>query len=499
MSSATPLKPLARPQRRGLGLIRVSKEREGMTSPEVQRHAIQQHADQHGIVIVDWVEGIDESGSRSQSAWWPKLDASVARIESGEADVIVVWKFSRVGRSRVRWAVALDRVDTAGGAIESATEPAEATPSGRLQRGLMGEFNAYQAELIGESWREAHERRIRAGLPATGGPRFGYSLTDGTYVIDPETGPILANLYWRYLAGAGMNTLARQLTESGHSGGTHGWTLNGVQRMLDSGFGAGLLGRTEMINGRRRYPPPWERRYSPGAHEPVIDDATWSAYVAERQNRGPVRERSTSPYMLSGLVRCGDCGGAMHGGRMTGRPTYICSRATRTPGVRRVTAVAWRIEEYVERWLFSFAADADAQIAAQAAQLQNRATHDFAARRARARIDKGQERLTALTIKLADGTISDAAYTAAAAAIQSDIDAASAALPRQTPNPATDRAVAQLPHDLESLWPALDIGQRNALLRPLIDHVEIRPAITRGDKSERYRIIPKWEEPSVEG
>ncbi len=36
-------------------------------------------------------------------------------IEDGRADVIVVWRWSRVSRNRLDWAVAVDRVKTAGG------------------------------------------------------------------------------------------------------------------------------------------------------------------------------------------------------------------------------------------------------------------------------------------------------------------------------------------------------------------------------------------------
>ena len=47
---------------RALGLVRVSKERDGMVSPEVQRHAISDYATARGYQINGWLEGLDESG-----------------------------------------------------------------------------------------------------------------------------------------------------------------------------------------------------------------------------------------------------------------------------------------------------------------------------------------------------------------------------------------------------------------------------------------------------
>src|SRR6476660_7321680 len=151
----TPLRPVPESPPRVLGLIRVSKERDGVVSPEVQRTAISDYSAARGYEITGWLEGLDESGSRARSAWWPRLDQAVAAVEAGEYDVIVVWKFSRTARHRLRWAVALDRVESAGGQLESATEQVDTTTStGRFTRGMLAELNAFEAERIGEVWKE---------------------------------------------------------------------------------------------------------------------------------------------------------------------------------------------------------------------------------------------------------------------------------------------------------------------------------------------------------
>jgi site-specific DNA recombinase len=64
--------------------------------------------------------------------------------------------------------------------IESATEQIDTTTStGRFTRGMLAEMAAFEAERIGDTWREAHSRRVRMGLPKDGKPRFGYRVTDG--------------------------------------------------------------------------------------------------------------------------------------------------------------------------------------------------------------------------------------------------------------------------------------------------------------------------------
>lgn len=296
-------------KRRGLGMIRVSKERDGMTSPEVQRHAIQSFADANNIDILSWVEGIDESGSRKKSAWWPRLDQSVARLVSGEVDVIVVWKFSRTGRNRLKWAIALDNVDAAGGAILSASEPLETkTAAGKFARGMLGEMNAYQADLIGETWMDAHARRFREGKPINGKPRFGYvyDMESKTFLPDPVTGPVLAATYRRYIAGESVYHLVRELnTGSTRPVGGYGakgdglWSDRTLRRVLDSGFAAGLIN----YHGETKR----------GIHEPLITPDEWDAYQEARGRRRVYRRGERSLYQFSGMIWC-ECGSKMHGG-----------------------------------------------------------------------------------------------------------------------------------------------------------------------------------------
>lgn len=60
------------------------------------------------------------------------------KIETRDTDVIVLWKWSRFSRRRLDWEVAADRVQVAGGRIESATEPIDtSTASGDLALGMM--------------------------------------------------------------------------------------------------------------------------------------------------------------------------------------------------------------------------------------------------------------------------------------------------------------------------------------------------------------------------
>lgn len=308
-----------------------------MVSPEIQETAIRDYCAARGYVLADVIEGLDESGSQKRSSWWRRLDDAVAAVEDGTYDGIVVWKFSRAARHRLRWAVALDRVDVAGGVLESATEQFDTTTSaGRFARGMVAEMNAFEAERIGEVWKEAHGSRIRAGRPHSGKARFGYvyDSADKLHKPHPEQGPLLADLYRRYVAGESIGQLVQWLNVRGwRSMAGNPWSDATLRRLLDNGFAAGMF----------RYHDQLHR----GAHEALIDANLWQAYQDARVARRKVPPRAEhSGYLLSGLVRCARCGFVMVAYREEGRTKFDRRRGKKysTKGVR----LSWRCKRCPE-------------------------------------------------------------------------------------------------------------------------------------------------------
>lgn len=497
MSLPAPVAP-----KRAIGLIRVSMEKDGGTSPEVQRYAIEQHAAARGLKIIDWIEGVEESkysGSRRSSAWWPKLDAAIERLEAGECEVLVVWKFSRVGRQRLKWALALDRVDVAGGSIESATEGNDATPSGRFARGMLGEMNAYQAELIGETWKEAHARRRRMGLPSDGNPRFGYDKQDdGTYAQNATEAPILAEMYARYLRGEGFTRIVKWLNRDGiptKAGGQ--WSRVTVTKLLDAGFGAGKIIHRTVGKEGRRYWAIDTATFHDGIHDPVITAAEWDTYVSLR-TAAPQPPQVVEPkYMLTGLIFCGDCGAPMHVGNQ-GLKDYKCSNATQRGAARGMYMTRALVEQRVREWVSELAHDVD-QLATAVMQERDRRVIqlDNAAALDR-KIADLTERLGRITVRWAAGGMPDSAYDAAVKQLDADLDALKERRRHAAPTPRLEIDPRQLAMSLDADWDDLAVLEQRNLLRALITRVEIHKPIRQGTGvwRQRVHIVPTWD-PSV--
>lgn len=456
-----------------------------MVSPEVQRVAISDYCTARGYSIVDWLEGLDESGSRTRSAWWARLDQGVEMVEAGAVDVVVVWKFSRTARHRLKWAVALDRVESAGGRLESATEQVDTTTStGRFTRGMLAELNAFEAERIGEVWRSVHENRVRDGKPPTGKPKWGYAYDSEQklHIPDEVNGPVLADLYRRYVAGESVYQLVRWLNAHGHRTLNDGlWSDRSLRRVLDSGF----------ASGRFMYLGQLHR----GVHEPLIDDDLWQAYLDARKTRRARPARSErSQYLLSGLVRCVRCEGSMVAGQYGRRrePKYRCSTGKEQGPDACVGGyvLASYVEAEVLAWLRDLAGEVEsARLAALAADTRRVATRSEVERLARevARVDEALQRLLVQRAESPDlpGSVFEAAIDELSTRRAGLVAALEEAQRVERGSVSDPAAVAR---GLLESWDTRPVEHRREVLRSLVARVDVLTGRPRASVD----VVPTW-------
>lgn len=501
--AAVPDQPL-----RAILYIRQSISHDDSVSPELQETAGRDYCARRGYVVVKVVPDRNRTGRTFKRR---RVVETFEDIEQGRAEVIVLWKWSRLSRRRIDWAIAIDRVESIGGRIESATEPVDvATASGRLQRGMLGEFAAFESDRIGETWQETHALRIARGLPATGRPRWGYtySKADG-YAPDPVTGPVLASLYRRYIAGESSLHMAEWLRVNGHrtnganysESGADEWTFTGLLRMLDTGFGAGLLRQhnPEIIcaRGPGRCRLRAHQRTLPGAHQAVITPEEWQAYLDKRavRQREPSR-RKGSRFPLSGLVFCTPCTKIMYPG-LYGRGAeakFRCSTSCKrgrhacVGGYIRVAV----LEDEVKAWLARHAAHVDEQAVA----MEGRRTRALIAKQDATRLEREITRLDQALARLAvnraldPDSMPEVAWTQARdelTARRRDLDARHTELLAEArlhskPDPTVFLG-------LLNDWDTLPVATCRDLLGTVIHRINVTTGRPRGTVD----IVPTWE------
>lgn len=451
------LRPITDTPQRAVIYLRQSTHRDESISLELQEIACRDYCERMGYTVA----AVRADPGISGRTWSkrPEVQRAMSAIEDRTADVIVLWKWSRLSRSRLDWALAADRVDVAGGRIESATEPIDTdTASGRFARGVMTEYAAFQSEQIGETWEEVRQRRLNLGLPASGRLPFGWRWIKGEGIEqNPSQAPVVVDMYHRYLAGHGSAEIARWLN-SEHVPGPNGnpWTRARPLTVLDSPIHAGLI--------------PYRGGLHAGAHAAIIPRETWDAYRTERARRQAATAKPRAyEYLLSTLVRC-SCGGTMPGkGSITGGRWYggyLCgaSLVTEHNAPKYISALA--LHPPVEAWLMEFSPQlprGGRSIDAQRAR-RDRILRDM---------NELQSELTALARQNARGILSDAAFQPAAASVEADL----ARLTAEERAINAETRVVPAASDLLTLragWSSMTTPAKNRALRHMIDRIQLR-------------------------
>lgn len=446
-------------------------------SPELQETAGRDYCARKGYPVVAVVVDLNRTGRTLRRR---SVQEAIGYIERGEARVIVVWKWSRLARNRRDFAVTCDYIEEkVGGRVESSTEPIDITTAvGRLNRGMLAEFAAFESDRQSEIAKEVVRARVIGGLPATGRSRFGYvNVGKLRFKPDPTTAPVLASMYRQFIAGQGYKTIARWLNDHGYRNTAGRFFDEGnVKDVLDSGFGAGKIRH--------------EAEYVDGVHDAVITPEEWATYLRLRGERAALPSRTKgSRYVLAGLTKCGICGAAM-------RPTspdryghiwYKCRYRTLTecpnPWVKLPA-----VEQAVLGWLRGLVAEVDAA-AENARRLKVKVvTHKHRADSLARQIQQQDDALTRLTVDRARQLVPEPAYIAARdeiLGVRSRLAAEHAEAVRATK--AGAEFDAQAYRGLLEEWETIPVAARREMLRRLLARVRV------WGKPFRVEPVPHWE------
>lgn len=342
---------------------------------------------------------------------------------------------------------------------------------------------------MGRGPRRTPRQRITRHRP----PRFGYTLRGRIrdplqkrktvrdpgngierYEVNPETGPILAELYRRYIAGSGGPTLVAWLNEAAipTTRGRH-WSDAVLMRMLDAGFGAGLL-RVHDPNCECSWAASCKTKILvPGAHQPVISEHEWQA----RQRRLrvaalPPRARVTV-YPLTGLIWCGHCGARMTATADGKTPAYwyrcghYLRRSTCEPRSMRRTKAETAVLGVLQAWVEDI--DAKSGLHPEFARPIEPTVNIS---RLQASIAAADTAITRLTVQLAKQLVTEEAYRAAHAELVAErADCVARLTAAQAPRAREPHDYVPVVRTLLGEWPTWPGAERREMLARVVTAV----------------------------
>ena len=470
---------------------RVSTEEQALTgfSLSAQRERLDAFCLSQGWAVAGHY--VDE-GASAKDLNRPQFQRLLADAQPGE--VVLVYKLDRLTRSVRDLDDLLRDFERRDIHFRSATEQFDTTTAtGRLFIRMVAEMAQWERETIAERSAFGKLKKAQSGEWAGGTVPFGYIAVPSDRVKagrrllmlmpDPARHHLIPLIFERYLQGYGVRAIAGWL--NGELGLR---TLQGkrfhqltVSRLLQNPIYCG-----DIEHGRG---PGGLKIRTPGTHEPLVSrqifDQVQAQYV---ERRADAPRQATGAYPLSGVARCGICGGRIDGHRRSdrrGARVYRCHNYMTGAGCGQGRALASVSAEPVEvallrlierlptptelgRYLAALAGEAGPSASAEA----RRAARDLA--QAEVAIDRWKRLFE-------QGHIEMDEYLAEVRPHQARI--------RHLQERLAAPAPAAVPvYDLRQAWAALEPQERKALLRHLADafgleirlhpgrRVELRPS-----------------------
>lgn len=284
--------------------------------------------------------------------------------EPGRVGHVVILDPDRFARSLSLQLVVTEEIIRGGAALEFLNFDWQDTPEGKLFYSLRGAIAEYEKAKIRERTRRGREQKARQGLLPVGKSLYGYRfdpVTDTLVPVEAERAVLrlMRDLMLEGESGTGARLsavrVARWLAERGVPAPKGGcWYASTVARMMRN---LTYTGTYRVLDGR--YSIPVESLWDEQTHRALCDHLAANCIQPRRAQSGP-------PYLLTRLLRCGECGRRMRGHAVKDRRRdyryYLCGRspAFAVPGGRRVrcTGRHWPADlldglvwALVEKWL----------------------------------------------------------------------------------------------------------------------------------------------------
>lgn len=309
---------------------RYSSDRQSETSAEDQARVCRARAEREGWDVVEVYSDLAISGASNRR---PGLNALLADAAAGAFDIVLSEALDRVARDQADIATIYQKLCFANVQLVTLSEGA----INELHIGLKGTMGAlFLKELADKVRRGQRGNMARGRLP--GGLCYGYAVVRtldergeidaGRRAIVPEQAAVVRRILEEYVAGKSPKAIARDLNRDGIPSARGGeWRVSAIvgnrARMIGILHNPIYVGRFAWNRVHMRRDPETRNRVSrPNAAEQIefvdmpelriVSDELWQAAQDRRlaQSAEPLSHRRRPRHLLSGLVRCGVCGGS---------------------------------------------------------------------------------------------------------------------------------------------------------------------------------------------
>lgn len=331
-------------------------------SLEAQRDRLIKEANHRGYKVIG--EYSDEGKSGKNISGRPDFQRMLEDIQSTDnrPDYVYVFKLSRFGRNAADTLNSLQLLEDYGVnllCVEDGIDSGGA--AGKLMINIYAAVAEAERENIKVQTMAGRKQKASKGEWNGGFAPYGYDLIDGSLVVREDEAVVIREMYRLYVeTDCGANGVAAKLNElykknTRKTGKLQRFSAHFVKGAIKNPIYKGTVafGRrhTAPIEGKRNeYHVIWQTDdsqivFSKGKHEALVSEELWEKANEKMKKLSVKKEKidSKHEYILSGLVKCPDCGASMYGisnGRKKNKwgeeyqisYSYKCRNTTRESG-----------------------------------------------------------------------------------------------------------------------------------------------------------------------
>ena len=311
---------------------RVSSDRQDVDlSVAAQLRALRDYAERNGYLVAREYVDEAESGRIADRPQFTRMLDEASKPESPFREILV-WKFSRFTRKREHAVAFKSMLRRRGVRVVSITEQADDTPTGKLLEAIIESVDEFYSENLAQEVTRGMREAASRGFWMTSYAPYGYKrvhVQDGpakrpTLELNPPADAVVRRIFDMVLQGKSILDVVKTLNAEGIPT-TNGkkWLKTTIHSMLDNEAYTGAV--VWGINAKDKAPPVRVE----DAHPAIITKGEFRRAKKLLGSRAPKRmnpRRASSPYLLSGLLRCETCGKAMTAAEAkSGKYTYyVC-------------------------------------------------------------------------------------------------------------------------------------------------------------------------------
>lgn len=321
------------------GYCRFSSDHQREESIEAQQRIILDYAERNGYEIIEWY--IDRAFS-GKTVKRPDFQRMLNTIGTQECSfkAVIIHKMDRFSRNAADALTYKNLLKDYGIDLVSTVERIKDDANGRLLYGIMSNINQYYIDNLSNEVVKGMKENAYKCIWNGGKPPLGYSVDPETkkLIIDEDEAIIVRKIFQMASEGCGYNTIIKELNACGYTtkaGNPFGknslYDLIGNERY----YGVYIFNKrakrsSTNTRNMRKFKDESEIIRIENGNPAIISKDLWLRANISRKTSSKLATNAKHTYILSGLLKCGECGAKMHGNHRHGSTksyrTYRCNK-----------------------------------------------------------------------------------------------------------------------------------------------------------------------------